>query len=74
MATQRATELRTWSVDQLTEHLLTLRKERFNLRFQQAGGQLANTARVRDVRRDIARTKFILAEKTRAGASTGAEV
>ncbi|MCY4589459.1 MAG: 50S ribosomal protein L29 [Alphaproteobacteria bacterium] len=67
MAGKRATELRTRSVDELTQHLLDLRKESFNLRFQQAGGQLDNTTRMRDVRRDIARTKFILAEKTRAG-------
>jgi large subunit ribosomal protein L29 len=45
-----------------------LRKEQFNLRFQQAGGQLENTARVRQVRRDIARTKLILSEKARAEA------
>ena len=67
MAGKRATDLRTRSVDELTQHLLDLRKESFNLRFQQAGGQLDNTTRMRDVRRDIARTKFILAEKTRAG-------
>ena len=67
MAGKRATDLRTRSVDELTQHLLDLRKESFNLRFQLAGGQLDNTTRMRDVRRDIARTKFILAEKTRAG-------
>ena len=47
--------------DQLREQLLQLKKEQFNLRFQRATGQLENTARVREVRRDIARIKTILA-------------
>ena len=64
----KAEELRGQTKDQLTDQLVDLRKEQFNLRFQQAGGQLENTARVRQVRRDIARTKLILAEKTRAEA------
>ena len=64
MANQ-ATEFRTKTVDELNSQLLDLRKEQFNLRFQRAGGQLQNTARMRQVRRDIARTKTILAEKER---------
>ena len=66
MAGKLATEFRSKSIDELGTLLVDLRKEQFNLRFQQAGGQLENTARVRQVRRDIARTKLILAEKTRA--------
>ena len=58
----KATELRGRTRDQLTEQLLQLKKEQFNLRFQRASGQLENTARVREVRRDIARIKTILAQ------------
>jgi large subunit ribosomal protein L29 len=54
------------SVDQLDDEALRLKKEQFNLRFQRATGQLENTARVRLVRRDIARIKTIAAQK-RAG-------
>ncbi len=68
MASKQATDFRAKSVDELNGQLVDLRKEQFNLRFQQAGGQLENTARVRQVRRDIARTKMILAEKARAQA------
>jgi large subunit ribosomal protein L29 len=57
----KAAELRTRTEDQLREQLLQLKKEQFNLRFQKATGQLENTARVRQVRRDIARIKTILA-------------
>jgi large subunit ribosomal protein L29 len=57
----KASELRTRTVDELREQLLQLKKEQFNLRFQKATGQLENTARVREVRRDIARIKTILA-------------
>lgn len=56
----KAGDLRTKSVDELKDSLLSLRKEQFNLRFQQASGQLENTARVRQVRRDISRIKTIL--------------
>ncbi|NVJ93671.1 MAG: 50S ribosomal protein L29 [Methylocystaceae bacterium] len=58
-----AAEIRTKSSDELKDELLKLRKEAFNLRFQQASGQLENTARVRQVRRDIARIKTVIAEK-----------
>jgi large subunit ribosomal protein L29 len=54
------TELRTKTPDQLADRLLELKKEQFNLRFQRASGQLENTARVRQVRREIATIKTIL--------------
>jgi large subunit ribosomal protein L29 len=57
----KAAEFRARTEDQLREQLLQLKKEQFNLRFQKATGQLENTARVREVRRDIARIKTILA-------------
>jgi large subunit ribosomal protein L29 len=56
-------DLRAMTVDQLDDEVLKLKKERFNLRFQRATGQLENTARVRQVRRDIARIKTIAALK-----------
>jgi large subunit ribosomal protein L29 len=62
----KAEDLRTKSADELKESLMGLRKERFNLRFQQASGQLENTARARQVRRDIARIKTILRDKPQA--------
>jgi large subunit ribosomal protein L29 len=58
----KATELRARTRDQLSDQLLQLKKEQFNLRFQKATGQLENTARVREVRRDIARIKTILGQ------------
>jgi large subunit ribosomal protein L29 len=61
----KASEFRARTGDQLREQLLQLKKEQFNLRFQKATGQLENTARVREVRRDIARIKTILAESAR---------
>jgi large subunit ribosomal protein L29 len=60
-----ATELRAKTPDQLADRLLELKKEQFNLRFQRAGGQLENTARVRQVRREIATIKTVLAEQKR---------
>jgi len=62
----KATDARHLSTDQLGDELDKLRKEQFNLRFQRATGQLANTARVRQVRRDIARISTIAAEKRAA--------
>lgn len=56
-------DLRTKTDDELIEQLRGLKKEAFNLRFQQASGQLENTARVQQVRRDVARIKTILREK-----------
>ena len=61
----KALDLRTKSDDELKDQLIDLRKEAFNLRFQRASGQLENTARVRQVRRDIARTQTILNERKR---------
>jgi len=60
----KAVDLRVKTPDQLKDELLKLRRESFNLRFQKASGQLENTARVRQVRRDIARIKTILRDKT----------
>ena len=56
----KAADLRTKTPDELVDQLRTLEKEGFNLRFQRASGQLENTARVRQVRRDIARVRTIL--------------
>ena len=56
----KATDVRTKTDDELREQLLELRREAFNLRFQRASGQLENTARMRQVRRDIARLKTVL--------------
>ena len=61
---QRASDLNAMSQDQLTDELLNLKKEQFNLRFQRATGQLENTGRVREVRRDIARVKTLSRHKT----------
>lgn len=63
-----ATELRDKTPDQLREDLANLKKEAFNLRFQQATGQLENTARMRKVKRDAARVKTVLNEKAAAAA------
>lgn len=62
----KSAELRQKTPDELKVQLLGLRKEAFNLRFQKATGQLENTARVREVRRDIARVKTILNAKHKA--------
>jgi len=58
-------DLKTMTIDQLDDEVLKLKKEQFNLRFQRATGQLENTSRVRQVRRDIARIKTILGERAR---------
>jgi len=63
-----AHELRDKTPDQLRDELVNLKKESFNLRFQQATGQMENTARMRQVRRDTARVKTILNEKAAAAA------
>ena len=59
----RLSDLRVMSEDQLDDEVLKLKKEQFNLRFQRASGQLQDTARVRVVRRDIARVMTIAAQK-----------
>ena len=61
---QRASDLNAMSKDQLSDELLNLKKEQFNLRFQRATGQLENTGRVREVRRDIARVKTLQRQKS----------
>lgn len=60
------TEFRTKSDDELRDQIRDLKKEAFNLRFQKASGQLENTARQRQVRRDIARAKTVLGERLNA--------
>ncbi|MBL4786204.1 MAG: 50S ribosomal protein L29 [Cohaesibacteraceae bacterium] len=55
----KASDVHAMTADQLDDELVKLKKEQFNLRFQQATGQLENTSRVRQVRRDIARVKSI---------------
>ncbi|MGH1422314.1 MAG: 50S ribosomal protein L29 [Hyphomonas sp.] len=63
----KAADVRAKTADQLKEELVQLKKEQFNLRFQTATGQLEKTARMKEVRRDIARVKTILNEKAQAG-------
>ena len=64
----KASDFRSKSPDQLKEDLMQLKKEQFNLRFQQATGQLEKTARIKVVRRDIARVQTLLREQARADA------
>ena len=59
----KASDIRDMTVDQLDDELIKLKKEQFNLRFQGATGQLENTGRIRQVRRDIARIKTIAQQK-----------
>ena len=68
-----ATELRDKTPDELREQLTQLKKESFNLRFQKATGQMENTARMRQVRRDTARVLTVLNEKARGGAAEAQE-
>jgi large subunit ribosomal protein L29 len=63
---QRTSDLKAMSTDQLSDELLNLKKEQFNLRFQRATGQLENTGRVREVRKDIARVKTLQRQKSAA--------
>jgi len=62
----KAGDARALTPDQLSDELMKLKKEQFNLRFQRATGQLENTGRVREVRRDIARIKTVAAQKRAA--------
>jgi large subunit ribosomal protein L29 len=64
----KVADIRAMTIDQIDDEVLKLKKEQFNLRFQRATGQLENTARVREVRRDIARLKTIARDK-RVGAA-----
>ena len=68
----KAGAFRDMSLDQLDDELAKLKKEQFNLRFQRASGQLENTARVRQVRRDIARVMTISRQKRAGSAKAGA--
>ena len=63
----KASEVKEMTPDQLDDELLTLKKEQFNLRFQAATGQLENTARVRQIRRDIARIKTVQKARRASG-------
>ena len=65
----KADELKTKTPDQLRDQLVALKKEAFNLRFQKATGQLENTARMRLVRRDVARVKTVLNQKAAQAAA-----
>lgn len=69
----KATDLRGETPDQLRDRLAQLKKESFNLRFQQATGQMESTSRMRGARRDAARVLTILNEKARAAATTQTE-
>jgi large subunit ribosomal protein L29 len=62
-------DIRAKTPDELQTQLLDLRKEQFNLRFQRATGQLEATGRVKVVRRDIARIKFVMSERNRSASS-----
>ncbi len=66
----KAGDVRVMTFDQIDDEVMKLKKEQFNLRFQRATGQLENTARVRQVRRDIARLKTIAQQKRRAQAKS----
>jgi large subunit ribosomal protein L29 len=63
MAEMKSEDIRAMSPDQMEDAVLNLKKERFNLRFQRATGQLENTSRMREARRDIARIKTIAAQQ-----------
>ena len=63
-STQRLSDIKAMTTDQLDSELQNLKKEQFNLRFQKATGQLENTYRVREVRRDIARVKTMAKAKS----------
>ncbi|WP_417457555.1 50S ribosomal protein L29 [Kordiimonas sp.] len=62
----KAADIRAKSQDELRQELENLKKEQLNLRFQAASGQLENTARVREIRRDVARIKTILSQSAEA--------
>ena len=62
----KAIDVRTMTEDQLSDELLKFKKEQFNLRFQRATGQVENTARIRQIRRDIARLKTVQSQQAAA--------
>jgi large subunit ribosomal protein L29 len=63
---KQAENLRASTVDELKAKIVDLKKEQFNLRFQRASGELENTARMRTIRREIARIKTVLGQKSAA--------
>ncbi|WP_339108080.1 50S ribosomal protein L29 [Thioclava sp. GXIMD4216] len=65
----KAQELKAKTADELRDELVALKKEAFNLRFQAATNQLENTARMRAVRRDVARVKTVLTQKAAEAAA-----
>ncbi|MEJ2117744.1 MAG: 50S ribosomal protein L29 [Alphaproteobacteria bacterium] len=67
---KKISEVRDMTPDQLNDELVRLKREQFNLRFQKATGQLENTARVRAVRRAVARVKTVTQQKASAGGAT----
>jgi len=67
----KAGDVRAMTPDQLSDELLKLKKEQFNLRFQRANGQVENTGRIRVLRRDIARIQTVLTEQRRAAQAKG---
>jgi large subunit ribosomal protein L29 len=67
-----ASDFKDLSLDQLDDQLMKLKKEQFNLRFQRASGQLENTARIRLIRRDIARVKTVASVKRAGSVKKGA--
>ena len=69
----KAGDARAMTPDQLSDELMKLKKEQFNLRFQRASGQLENTSRVRSVRRDIARLLTVARSKRAGGGKSAAK-
>ena len=70
MADLKTADIRAMSPDQMDDAVANLKKERFNLRFQRATGQLEDTSRLREARRDIARIKTIARQKSQAESKT----
>jgi large subunit ribosomal protein L29 len=66
---KRRETFRASTPDQLRDELTKLKKEQFNLRFQKATGQMEKTARVKEVRRDIARIESVLTDKSKNSAA-----
>jgi large subunit ribosomal protein L29 len=71
MAELKVEDIRRITADQMDDEVLKLKKERFNLRFQRATGQLENTSRMREARRDIARIKTVARQKRQAESKKG---
>jgi large subunit ribosomal protein L29 len=66
MTDMKAKDIRVMTKDQVKDEILKLKKEQFNLRFQRATGQIENTARIRQIRRDIARLKTVQSQQAAA--------